>query len=71
MGLQGSALTVGAALGAPLAGVVIDASGPVAAFVTVGVLGVVLAGAGGLIARSPTRSPPPSRDVKVGHTGRQ
>ncbi len=43
MGLHGSALTIGMALGAPLAGGVIDAAGPAWGFVVAGVVGAVAA----------------------------
>ena len=43
MGWHGSALQVGSALGAPLAGAAIDASAPWAGFAAVGAAGVVLA----------------------------
>jgi MFS family permease len=46
MGWHGSALTVGTALGAPLAGSAIDAAAPWAGFVAVGAVGLVLALAG-------------------------
>ena len=46
MGWHGSALQVGSALGAPLAGAAIDASAPWAGFAAVGATGVVLAVAG-------------------------
>jgi predicted MFS family arabinose efflux permease len=42
MGWYGSALTAGVALGAPLAGVFIDGTGPSGGFVAVGLAGVVL-----------------------------
>jgi predicted MFS family arabinose efflux permease len=45
MGLQGSAMTLGGAIGAPLAGTVVDASSPPWAFATTGAVGVVLAAA--------------------------
>ena len=45
MGLQGSAMTLGAAIGAPLAGTVVDASSPPWAFATTGAVGVLLAAA--------------------------
>lgn len=43
MGLQGSAMTVGFAIGAPLGGAVTDASAPLWAFVVTGAAGAVLA----------------------------
>jgi MFS family permease len=43
MGLHGSAITVGVALGAPLAGAVIDASSPVWGFAATGLLGALIA----------------------------
>ncbi|MFY1668715.1 MFS transporter [Plantactinospora sp. WMMB334] len=43
MGLQNSAITVGIALGAPLAGAVIDASAPAWGFAATGLVGVLLA----------------------------
>jgi predicted MFS family arabinose efflux permease len=43
MGLHGSALTVGLALGAPLAGAVIDASGPGWGFAATGLVGLLVA----------------------------
>nr|WP_157238572.1 MFS transporter [Pseudarthrobacter sp. GA104] len=46
MGWYGSALTAGVALGAPLAGVFIDGTGPSGGFVSVGVAGVLLCFAG-------------------------
>ncbi|MFG1953029.1 MFS transporter [Micromonospora sp. NPDC048830] len=45
MGLHGSAVTVGVALGAPLAGAVIDASAPLWGFVVIGVIGVLVTAA--------------------------
>lgn len=50
MGWFGSSLTLGSAMGAPLAGVAIDMVGPWAGFGTVGVVAAALA-VGGLIAR--------------------
>ncbi|MBF9069713.1 MFS transporter [Streptacidiphilus fuscans] len=44
MGLQGSALTLGGSLGAPLTGSIIDHSSPVWGFVVAGLIGTVLAG---------------------------
>jgi hypothetical protein len=46
MGWYGSALTAGVALGAPLAGVFIDGTGPSGGFVAVGAAGVLLCFAG-------------------------
>jgi MFS family permease len=46
MGWHGSSLTVGTAVGAPLAGSAIDAFGAWAGFAAVGTVGLVLAGAG-------------------------
>ncbi len=43
MGLHGSAVTIGTALGAPLAGAVIDASTPTWGFVATGLLGALVA----------------------------
>ncbi|MFG2056752.1 MFS transporter [Micromonospora sp. NPDC048930] len=43
MGLHGSAVTVGIALGAPLAGAVIDASAPMWGFAVTGAIGVLVA----------------------------
>jgi MFS family permease len=48
MGWQGTAMTVGGSLGAPLCGWMIDASGPGAGFLTAAVVGGLLA-AGGLV----------------------
>jgi predicted MFS family arabinose efflux permease len=43
MGLHGSAMTVGLAIGAPLAGAVVDATGPAWGFAATGALGAVVA----------------------------
>ncbi|MET1075304.1 MAG: MFS transporter [Umezawaea sp.] len=51
MGLQGSAFTLGAAFGAPLAGFVIDHSSAGWGFVVVGAVGVGIAGVGVLLDR--------------------
>ncbi|PRY46146.1 MFS transporter [Umezawaea tangerina] len=51
MGLQGSAFTLGAAAGAPLAGFVIDHSSAGWGFVVVGAVGVSIAGIGVLLDR--------------------
>ncbi len=58
MGWHGSALTVGTAVGAPLAGFSIDHGTPAVGFVAVGMVGVVVAGLG-LIA-SVVRRPAPA-----------
>ncbi|WP_161631730.1 MFS transporter [Pseudonocardia asaccharolytica] len=50
-GLQGSAITLGAAFGAPLAGALIDAFSPAAAIATAGLVGVAMAGVAALVAR--------------------
>jgi MFS family permease len=49
MGWHGSALTLGGAVGGPLAGASIDASGPWAGFVTTAAAGAVIAGLGLLV----------------------
>ena len=49
MGWHGSALTLGGAVGGPLAGASIDASGPWAGFVVVAAAGAVIAGLGLLV----------------------
>ena len=49
MGWQGTAMTIGGSLGAPLCGWMIDARGPGAGFLTAGVVGALLA-ASGLVA---------------------
>jgi MFS family permease len=70
MGWHGSALTVGVALGAPLAGSAIDARGAWAGFAVVGSVGAVLA-AGGLAVqhlvsrRSSAPAPAPDADGAV------
>ncbi|HEX7307291.1 MFS transporter [Lentzea sp.] len=53
LGLQGSAFTVGSAIGAPIAGVAIDRGGAPAGFAIVGVIGLVVAGVGWVLARKP------------------
>lgn len=72
LGLQGSAMTLGGAIGAPLAGAVVDGSSPPWAFATTGAIGVLLAaatlayqrfaGVGGeraAVAPEPVRAPGP------------
>jgi len=64
MGIHGSALTVGNALGAPIIGLVVDAGPPRYGFVAIGVLGLGLAGVSVLASRygargnSPAGGPP-------------
>lgn len=53
MGWHGSALQVGSALGAPLAGIAMDAATARAGFVAVGAAGALLAGTGLLLTRIP------------------
>ena len=50
-GLHGSATTLGAAAGTPLAGVLIDAAGPGAAILAVGGIGAVVAAVSAWLAR--------------------
>jgi predicted MFS family arabinose efflux permease len=54
MGLQGSAFTLGAAAGAPLAGFVIDHSSAGWGFAATGAVGAVIAGVGALLDRRET-----------------
>jgi len=63
LGWHGSALTVGLAIGAPLAGAAIDAHGPWAGFAVVGVAGLVVAviGLATRIDRAPRPAPVPVR----------
>ena len=58
MGVHGSALTIGNAVGAPLIGLVVDNTAPRLGFVAIGVLGSVLAGLGLLLTRRTTRDGP-------------
>lgn len=51
MGLQGSAFTIGGAIGSPLAGVAIDHGGAPAGFAIVGVAGLLVAGVAWALAR--------------------
>lgn len=51
MGWNGSAMTVGAALGAPLCGVLTDRFGPSAGFLAAGAIGAGVAGAGLVVLR--------------------
>ena len=52
LGLQGSAFTLGNAIGQPLAGVAVDRGGAPAGFAVVGVVGLLVAGVAWLLARS-------------------
>jgi predicted MFS family arabinose efflux permease len=51
MGLQGSAFTVGGAIGSPLAGVAIDNGGAPLGFAVVGAAGLLVAGVAWVLAR--------------------
>jgi predicted MFS family arabinose efflux permease len=62
MGLHSSALTFGVAMGAPLAGITIDASSPPYGFVGVGVAGLVLAACAPLALRSRRSKDPAGAD---------
>jgi MFS family permease len=57
MGLHGSALTVGIAVGAPLAGAVIDHLSPAWGYAVAGSVGLLLAAVGALAGRGPHRPP--------------
>lgn len=57
-GLHGSAITLGAAAGTPLAGVLVDVASPAVAVVAVGTLGVAAAGVAALLAGARTTEPP-------------
>lgn len=57
MGLHGTALTTGIALGSPFAGAVVDAVGPRWAFVVLGAAGALLALVGLAISRRPRAAP--------------
>ena len=60
LGIHGSALTVGNAVGAPLIGLVVDGAPPRWGFVAIGLLGLALAGLSALVDR-PARAAVPSR----------
>ena len=63
MGLYGSALTAGLALGAPLAGAIADRAGPAWAFATIGAVGAAVA----LVGLAISRAHPGDDDVHNGH----
>lgn len=56
-GLHGSATTLGAAAGTPLAGLLIDIASPAVAILAVGALGAILAGAAALLVRRGAAEP--------------
>lgn len=56
-GLHGSATTLGAAAGTPLAGLLIDIASPAVAILTVGAVGVLLAGVAALLSRRGAAEP--------------
>ncbi|GAA3621753.1 MFS transporter [Lentzea roselyniae] len=58
LGLQGSAFTIGSAIGSPLAGVAIDHGGARLGFAVVGVAGLLVAGVAWLLARQRQRVNP-------------
>jgi MFS family permease len=58
VGLQSSAFTVGAAIGAPLVGFVVDHAGPGWGFALAGVGGVLVAGAAALVTRQSAAKAP-------------
>lgn len=63
-GLQSSALSAGFALGSPIVGVVIDASGPAGGFAAAGLAGLTAALTGCLLSRrSPARTGSPLSDL--------
>lgn len=59
-GLHSSAITLGAAVGTPLAGLMIDVAGPWAAVLTVGLLGVLVAVPAWLLGRGQSHSAVPA-----------
>jgi predicted MFS family arabinose efflux permease len=66
MGYYGSALNVGMALGAPLAGVVVDVVGASWGFVVAGGIGVLVAGLAGLVNRVDRRRGEPEQAPSAG-----
>jgi predicted MFS family arabinose efflux permease len=69
MGWHGSALTVGTALGAPLAGSAIDAAAPWAGFVVVGGTGLVLAAVGLAVQLAVSRQPRTVKGTSTASSG--
>ena len=67
MGWHGSALQTGSALGAPLAGVVMDRSGAWAGFAAVGLAGAVIAIAGLLVERNGQSTRASTHPITPGH----
>jgi len=67
MGVHGSALTIGNALGAPLIGAVVDHTAPRLGFVAIGALGTLLAVLGLYLTRRPTGAGRRAADVAVTH----
>jgi predicted MFS family arabinose efflux permease len=67
-GLHASAITLGAAAGTPLAGLLIDVASPAVAILAVGAAGVLVAGLAGLIARRGGR---PAASTNVPSAGSQ
>lgn len=63
LGVHGSALTVGNAVGAPVIGLVVDAGPPRWGFVTIGLLGLALAGVSALADRPGRARVPASQPV--------
>jgi MFS family permease len=61
LGWHGSAMTPGGALGAPIAGIAIDAAGWPGGFVTCGCVGLAVAAAGMLALRTAPSAHPPGR----------
>ncbi|GAA3091150.1 MFS transporter [Pseudonocardia yunnanensis] len=69
-GLHGSAITVGAAISTPVAGLLIDVGSPAVAVITVGFAGIAVAGVAALLARRGVRlrrqNVPPVASIEVG-----
>ena len=69
-GLHGSAITMGAAISTPVAGLLIDVGSPAVAVITVGLAGIAVAGVAALLARRGVRlrrqNIPPVASIGVG-----